>query len=59
MPSLDFETEKNQFREFYDSNRQLLEDANNSFITLINALISHAEKVSISKIEGRIKDKEE
>lgn len=59
MPSLDFDTEKIQFREFYDANRQRLEDAKDSFVTLINALTNHAGTMSISKIEGRVKDKEE
>jgi putative GTP pyrophosphokinase len=59
MASLDFEIEKTKFREFYDSNRQLLEDAKDSFITLVNALISHTGSISISKIDGRVKDKEE
>lgn len=59
MPSLDFEAEKNQFREFYGANRQLLEDAKDSFATLVNALTSHTEAISISKIESRVKDKEE
>lgn len=36
-------------------------DAKNSFVILINALISHAqgENISISKIEGRVKEREE
>lgn len=59
MTSLDFELEKTKFREFYDTNHQLLEDAKDSFITLINALINHSGIKSISKIEGRVKDKEE
>lgn len=59
MSSLDFDTEKSQFRDFYDANRQRLEDAKDSFITLVNALTNHAGTMSISKIEGRVKDKEE
>ena len=59
MSSLDFETEKIKFREFYDGHRQLLEDAKDSFITLVTALINHSGTVSTSKIEGRVKDKEE
>lgn len=59
MPSLDFDTEKKLFREFHDSNTKLLENAKNSFITLITALLSASGSNSISKIEGRVKDKEE
>lgn len=59
MASLDFELEKTQFREFHDANRQLLLDAKDSFIALINALINHSGAVSVSKIDGRVKDREE
>jgi ppGpp synthetase/RelA/SpoT-type nucleotidyltranferase len=59
MASLDFEAEKSQFREFHASNSRLLEDAKDSFITLLNALLIHAGVAAISKIEGRVKDGEE
>jgi len=59
MPSLNFETEKAQFREFHTSNHQLLEDAKDSFVALSNALLIHAGSITISKIEGRVKDREE
>ncbi len=59
MASLDFDTEKNVFREYYSSNYQLLEDAEKSFCALINALVTHSGNIAISKIEGRVKDKEE
>lgn len=59
MPSLDFETEKSEFRDFYNANQYLLESAKNSFISLVNALTNHAGSISISKIDGRVKDKEE
>lgn len=59
MPSLDFETEKALFREFHTSSHRLLEDAKDSFIALINALLIHAGSIAISKIEGRVKDLEE
>ena len=35
MPSLNFENEEGEFRRFYDEKAQLLEDAKNSYITLI------------------------
>jgi len=59
MPSLNFEDEKAQFREFRTSSHQLLEDAKDSFIALINALLIHVGSIAISKIEGRVKDREE
>ncbi len=59
MASLDFDIEKNSFREFYSDNLGLLEGANNSFCTLIEALLTHSGGIPISKIEGRVKDKEE
>ena len=59
MASLDFEAEKTKFREFHDAHHQLLVDAKNSFIALVNALINHARTASIAKIDGRVKDKEE
>lgn len=59
MASLDFDVEKHSFREFYSDNLDLLNGANNSFCTLIEALLTHSGGISISKIEGRVKDKEE
>lgn len=59
MASLDFELEKSVFRSFYEQNISLLEAAQNSFMALINALVTHAGTVEVSKIEGRVKDKEE
>ncbi len=59
MASLDFEAEKSAFREFYETNRNLLEDAKDSFITLTNALTRHSGSIALAKIEGRVKDKEE
>lgn len=59
LASLDFETEKTAFREHYDATSRLLEDAKDSFITLLNALVIHAGNIAISKIEGRVKEKEE
>lgn len=58
MASLDFENEKNTFRLFYEENFSLLSAATNSFITLINALTTN-KALSVSKTEGRVKDKEE
>lgn len=59
MPSLDFEIEKQKFRDYYNDNQGLLEGAKESFITLVNSLIRNASDITISKIEGRVKDKDE
>jgi len=59
MPSLDFETEKAAFRTYHESHREPLEEAKNSFIALVSALLRDASSAEISKIEGRVKDKEE
>ncbi|MEA1052690.1 RelA/SpoT domain-containing protein [Lamprobacter modestohalophilus] len=59
MPSLDFETEKARFREFHTSHHRLLEDAKDSFVALTNALLIHTGSIAVSKIEGRVKDREE
>ena len=36
MPSLDFETEKQVFREYFNDNIELLHNSESSFSTLIN-----------------------
>jgi putative GTP pyrophosphokinase len=59
MASLDFEFEKAAFRTFYEQNLLLLETAQKSFMALVNALVMHPGTVAVSKIEGRVKDKEE
>jgi len=59
MASSDFDKEKYSFREFYSDNLGLMEGATNSFCTLINALLTHSGGIAISKIEGRVKEKEE
>lgn len=59
MPSLDFDQEKQEFRDFYSENFNLLEDSKLSFCALINALVSHRGNIAVSKIDGRVKDKEE
>lgn len=59
MASLDFEIEKRNFRDFYAEKINQLEIAMKSYSALINALLTHNDDISISKIEGRVKDKEE
>lgn len=59
MPSLDFELERREFLLYYDSNRQLFNEAKNACINAIAAMIKQSKTGEVTKIEGRIKDKEE
>lgn len=59
MASLDFEKEKENFNRYYDGNLKLLTDAKNAYIRIIRALFAHSEVVEVTKLEGRVKDKEE
>ena len=58
MASLDFEVEKQKFREFYNDNHDVLEKAKDSFVSIINSILV-TEGVSISLVSGRVKDREE
>lgn len=59
MPSLDFDQEERVFRKDYDNNRQRLEAAKDTYIRLINARIKQGDGNAVTKIEGRVKEKEE
>jgi putative GTP pyrophosphokinase len=59
MASLDFEAEKQAFRKFHTDNLQALEGAKNSFMELVRALVVDDGTVALSKLEGRVKDREE
>lgn len=59
MASLDFEQEKTVFNRYYDSNRKHFFAAKNTYIRIIVALIKRLGLDEVTKIEGRVKDKEE
>lgn len=59
MASLDFEQEKIAFRLYYDSSLKHLADAKNTYIRIITSLIKRFDSGEVTKIEGRIKDREE
>ncbi|OEU73758.1 MAG: (p)ppGpp synthetase [Desulfuromonadales bacterium C00003068] len=59
MASLNFEKEKDSFRKFYDSNGKLFENAKKAYIRIISSLLKGADIGEVTKIEGRVKDKEE
>jgi putative GTP pyrophosphokinase len=59
MASLDFELEKTQFREFYDAHSTALRNASRSLSSLLTDLLPQVGSFPISKIEARVKDREE
>jgi ppGpp synthetase/RelA/SpoT-type nucleotidyltranferase len=59
MPSLNLAQEITTFRHFYDNNRKHLVAAKNVYIRIIGALIKRLNIDGVTKIEGRVKDKEE
>ena len=59
MASLDFELEKSLFRKYYDKNRSLFEEAKNTHVDAINSLMKQSDVGEVTKVEGRVKDKEE
>ena len=59
MASLDFELEKRKFRKFYDKNLHLIEETKSAHINDIETLIEKSDVGEVTKIEGRVKDKEE
>jgi GTP pyrophosphokinase len=59
LASLDFELEKRIFRKFYDKNRPLFEETKTGYLRAISTLIEQSEVGEVTKIEGRIKDREE
>lgn len=59
LTSLDFEKEKDSFRKYYDSNFKLFETARKAYIRIISSLLKGADIGEVTKIEGRVKDKEE
>jgi putative GTP pyrophosphokinase len=59
MASLNLAQEITTFRNFYESNRKHLVAAKNVYIRIICALIKQLNIDGVTKIEGRVKDKEE
>lgn len=59
MASLDFEQEKNSFREYYGSNYPLLKAAEESFRTLVASLLAGNKEFPTPVVSSRLKDREE
>ena len=59
MASQDYEAEKLAFREYYNDNLPLLQDAQSFFRSLVNSLILDAGGIDIDTVVSRVKDREE
>ena len=59
MASLDIEQEKSVFRTYYDKNSKQFVAAKNAYIDIIRTLIRQSDVGEVTKIEGRVKDREE
>ncbi|WP_020675206.1 GTP pyrophosphokinase [Geopsychrobacter electrodiphilus] len=59
MASLNFELERRKFREYYDKHRTLFEMAKNATVSIIASLFKQSDIGEVTKIEGRVKEKDE
>ena len=59
MASRHFERENHIFRKFYDNNRPLLDKPMHAYAVALNSLIRQSDVGEVTKVEGRVKDKEE
>jgi putative GTP pyrophosphokinase len=59
MPSMDFEFEKSSFRNFYDTQSVALISASRSISSVLTGLLPSTGEIPISKIESRVKEREE
>lgn len=59
MASLDYESEKTAFREFYDGSRTVMDAANTTYTTLVRSLLATNKAIAGVKVEGRVKEREE
>lgn len=59
VSSLDFEQEKRAFLRYYESNRGFFEEAKNAFVRALTLVVRDSDVGEVTKIEGRIKEKEE
>lgn len=59
MASLDFEREKILFRKYYESNEKQLFAAKDCFVGMVRALVVQTGAGETTKVDGRVKDKEE
>lgn len=59
MASLDFETEKAAFREYFNDNVEMHHDAEDFFRSLISSLLSPVPGLEKPMVTSRVKDREE
>lgn len=59
MPSLDYDLQKARFHADYTQNLPLLENALESFVTLLSTLVAPSRHMDGAKVEGRIKSADE
>jgi ppGpp synthetase/RelA/SpoT-type nucleotidyltranferase len=59
MASLDFEQEKSIFKKYYENNHKEFIAAKDAYVGMIKTLITQNGVGEATKIEGRVKDKEE
>lgn len=59
MPSLSFDQEKTNFREYYNENQSLLEGACASYKTLVSLLLADNDNFPNPAVTGRVKSREE
>ncbi len=57
--SFDFEKKRVLFKDYYGENITHLEDAKNSMVTLLTSIFPSTGEIQVSKIEGRVKDRNE
>ncbi|TGU70740.1 (p)ppGpp synthetase [Geomonas terrae] len=59
MASLDFEREKALFRKYYDTNEKQLIAAKDSIVEIVRNLVGQTGGGATTKVDGRVKEKEE
>ena len=59
MPSLDFEQEQSRFLSFHDQHRSAMQAVCDAYVALVDAQLAHDGTLDISKVEGRVKDRDE
>jgi putative GTP pyrophosphokinase len=59
MPSLDFASEREAFKEFYAANASILQDASESLRTLLGLLLADNNDFATPQVVSRVKDRDE
>jgi ppGpp synthetase/RelA/SpoT-type nucleotidyltranferase len=56
---LDFDEEKKAFRDFYNANQLQIESAKLKLMELLRSLTENSDDIQVSKVEGRVKARDE